>query len=120
MLMVRGVSTCPHESRIDVTFSSRSVQKLQNFLKLGGVLITWQRKLDLVRLCQAAHEISIEIDPDGFLVEREEVIQLWSETCNSSYSHIYLLTPFGYWGTMNNNTFYRFVSFKVIFGVEKH
>ena len=59
---------------MDVTFSSRSVQELQNFLKLRGVLITGQRKLDLVRLCQAAQEISIEIDPDGFLEEREEVI----------------------------------------------
>ena len=57
-----------------VTISSRSVQKLQNFLKLGGVLITWQRKLDLVSLCQAAHEISIEIDPNRFLEEREVVI----------------------------------------------
>ena len=57
-----------------VTFSSHSVQKLQNFLKLRGVLITWQRKLDLMRFCQAAHEISIEIDPGGFLEEREEVI----------------------------------------------
>ena len=57
-----------------VTISSRSVQKLQNFLKLGGVLITWQRKLDLVSLCQAAHEISIEIDPNRFVEEREVVI----------------------------------------------
>ena len=54
-----------------VTFSSHSVQKLQNFLKL---LITWQRKLDLMRFCQTAHEISIEIDPGGFLEERQEVI----------------------------------------------
>ena len=33
--------------------------RFKNFLKLRGVLIAWQRKLDLVSSCQAAHEISI-------------------------------------------------------------
>ena len=65
---------------MDVTFSSRSVQELQNFLKFRGVLITWQRKRDLVRLYQAAHDISIEID--GFLEDREEVI---GEKLQNSY-----------------------------------
>ena len=59
---------------MDVTFSSRSVQELQNFLKVRGVIITGLRKLDLVHLCEAAHEVNIEIDPDGFLEDREEVI----------------------------------------------
>ena len=58
---------------MDVSFPSRSGQGLQNFLKFRGVLITWQRKLDLVGLYQAAHEINTEIDPDGFLEDREEV-----------------------------------------------
>ena len=39
---------------MDVTFSSRSVQELQNFLKVRGVIITGLRKLDLVHLCEAA------------------------------------------------------------------
>ena len=67
---------------MDVTFSSHSGQELQNFLKFRGVLITWQRKLDLVRLYQAAQEISIEIDLDGFLEDREEVI---GEKLQNSY-----------------------------------
>ena len=67
---------------MDVTFSSHSDQELQNFLKFRGFLITWQRKLDLVRLYQAAHEISIEIDPDGVLEDREEVI---GEKLQNSY-----------------------------------
>ena len=41
---------------MDVTFSSRSGQELQNFLKFRGVLLTWQRIRDLVRLYQAAHD----------------------------------------------------------------
>ena len=41
---------------------------------MKAVLLTGQRKLDLVRLCQATHEINIEIDPGGFLEDREEVI----------------------------------------------
>ena len=67
---------------MDVTFSSRLGQALQNFLKFRGVLITWQRKLDLMRLYQTADEISIEIDPDGFLEDREEVI---GEKLQNSY-----------------------------------
>ena len=67
---------------MDVTFSSHSGQELQNFLIFRGVLITWQRKLDLVRLYQAAHNISIEIDPDGFLEDRGEVI---GEKLQNSY-----------------------------------
>ena len=31
-------------------------------------------KLDSVRLCQAADEINEEIDPDGFLEDREEAV----------------------------------------------
>ena len=67
---------------MDITFSSHSGQELQNFLKFRGFLITWQTKFDLVRLYQAAHEISIEIDRDGFLEDREEVI---GEKLQNSY-----------------------------------
>ena len=38
------------------------------------VLLTGQRKPDFVRLCQATHDINIQIYPGGFLEDREEVI----------------------------------------------
>ena len=87
-------------------FSCHSVLEIQNFFRLRRVLKTGQWKLDLVSLCQAPHEISIEIDPDGFLADREGVIgeklqtsyllnniyvryKIMQQSCNSSNSHMY-------------------------------
>ena len=71
-----------------------------------------------MRLCQAAHNISIEIDPDGFLEDKEESIgeKLKIRIQKSMWS----LHTLGYWGTINDNNIYSFVSFQVIFGVKKH
>jgi hypothetical protein len=48
-------------------FFSNSVKVLQQYLSAKGVIIANQRKLDLVRLCEAAEAIGIEVDPDGLL-----------------------------------------------------
>ena len=102
---------------MDVTFSSCSVQELHNFLKLRGVLITGLRKLDLVRLCQAAHNISIEIDPDGFLEDKEEFI---GEKLKIRIQQpMWSLHTLGYWGTINGNNIHRIVSFQIIVGGKK-
>ena len=71
-----------------------------------------------MRLYQAAHNISIEIDPDGFLEDKEEVIgeQLKIRIQQPMWS----LHTLGYWGTIYDNNIHRFVSFQVIFGVKKH
>ena len=60
------------------TFFSNSVKVLQQYLRARGVAN--QRKLDLVRLCEAAEEIGIELDPDGLLEDREEILKKKSTT----------------------------------------
>ena len=55
-------------------FYSNSVKELQEFLKARGVIYAHQRKLNLARLCEAAVEIGLDIDPDGLIEDRNEVI----------------------------------------------
>ena len=62
-------------------FENKNVSELQKFLKDRGVINSDQRKNELVELCNAANEKGIEVDPDGLLVNREEVIK--KKTCNS-------------------------------------
>ncbi len=57
------------------TFYARSVKELQLYLQERGVPISNIRKAELVDLCEAATELDIEIDPDGLLEDREEVIR---------------------------------------------
>ena len=52
---------------------SNFLKVLQQYLRARGVVISNQRKLDLVRLCEAAEEIGIEVDHDGLLEDREEI-----------------------------------------------
>ena len=56
-------------------FFSNSVKVLQQYLSARGVVIANQRKFDLVRLCEAAEDIGIEVDPDGLLEDREEILK---------------------------------------------
>ena len=56
-------------------FSKKSVKALQAYLKERAVVTAGYLKAGLVELCAAAHELGIEIDPDGLVEDRHEVIQ---------------------------------------------
>ena len=56
-------------------FSTKSVKTLQAYLKERAVVTAGYLKAGLVELCAAAHELGIEIDPDGLVEDRHEVIQ---------------------------------------------
>jgi hypothetical protein len=45
-----------------------------------NISLSCVRKLDLVRLCEAAEEIGIELDPDCLLEDREEILKGKSTT----------------------------------------
>ena len=55
-------------------FASKSMCELQKFLKIGGVTFSNQKKADLVSLCEAAAILNIEIDPDGMIEDRAEIL----------------------------------------------
>lgn len=58
-----------------INFKSQSVKQLQEYLKSRGVTNSGMRKADLTELCHLAREVGIEVDPDGLLEDRDEVIQ---------------------------------------------
>ena len=55
-------------------FQSQSVKDLQQFLKARGVTFNDQRKADLVYLCEICVKLNIEIDPDGLIEDRAEIL----------------------------------------------
>ena len=55
-------------------FNSKSLRDLQNFLKLRGVSFSNSRKTDLVELCATASSLDIEVDPDGMIEDRSDVL----------------------------------------------
>ena len=56
-------------------FARKSVKELQKYLKDRSVTISGLRKPELLDLCNAAHDLGIEIDPDGLLEDREEILK---------------------------------------------
>ena len=56
-------------------FKGQDVKALQNFLKARNVTFSGQNKATLLELCEGAKQIGIEVDPDGLLENREEVIK---------------------------------------------
>jgi len=64
-------------------FSGKTVKELQAFLKDRCVSIANQPKAGLIDLCKAAFELGLEVDPDGLLENREEIIQE-KLTCDGS------------------------------------
>lgn len=56
-------------------FESKSVCELQKFLKDRGVTFSGAKKIGLLELCEKAILIGIEVDPDGLLEDRENVIK---------------------------------------------
>ena len=56
-------------------FDSNSVKELQTFLKDRGVIFSNQKKIELIELCLAADELGLDIDPDGLIEDREEILR---------------------------------------------
>ena len=56
-------------------FSCKSVCELQNFLNARGVSFSNTRKADLVELCDIAASINIEVDPDGMVEDRSDILR---------------------------------------------
>ena len=58
-----------------INFNRQSVKELQEYLKSRGVVSSGLRKADLTELCCLAKDIGIEVDPDGLLEDRDDIIQ---------------------------------------------
>ena len=56
-------------------FKTKSIAALKQYLKDRGVVFSDQRKPALVKLCENASELEIEVDPDGLVEDRAEVIR---------------------------------------------
>ena len=52
-----------------VSVSSRT------FLKLRGVLFSNTKKADLIELCDIAASLNIEVDPDGLVEDRSDILK---------------------------------------------
>ena len=60
----------------DANFERKSVKELQNYLKDRGVTCSDLRKAELVEICEAAGRLGIDVDPDGLLEDREDILRL--------------------------------------------
>jgi hypothetical protein len=60
---------------MDKVWNKKSVKQLESYLKERCVSVSKSRKATLVQLCAAADELDIEVDPDGLVEDRAEVIQ---------------------------------------------
>jgi hypothetical protein len=59
----------------DANFNRKSVKELQNYLKERGVTFSDLRKTELVEICEAADRLGIDVDPDGLLEDREDILR---------------------------------------------
>ena len=50
------------------------MKELELYLSERSVTFSGRNKASLVELCQAAHELGLEVDPDGLIEDRGEVI----------------------------------------------
>ena len=55
-------------------WTKKSVKELQGYLKERGVPYTNILKAGLVELCTKAAALGIEVDPDGLVEDRAEVL----------------------------------------------
>ena len=55
-------------------WKSKSVKELQGYLKKRGVSYDSLRKPALLELCESAEKLGIDVDPDGLLEDRTEVV----------------------------------------------
>ena len=59
----------------DANFNRKSVKELQNYLKERGVTFSDLRKTELVEICEAADRLGIDVDHDGLLEDREDILR---------------------------------------------
>jgi hypothetical protein len=56
-------------------FNRKSAKELQKYLKERGVTFSDLRKAELVEICEAADRLGIDVDPDGLLEDREDILR---------------------------------------------
>jgi len=57
-------------------FDSKSLCELLTFfLKLRGIIFSNTKKADLIELCDIAASLNIEVDPDGFVDDRSDILK---------------------------------------------
>ena len=52
-----------------------SVSSWPFFLKLKGIIFSNTKKADLIELCDIAASLNIEVDPDGFVDDRSDILK---------------------------------------------
>ena len=57
------------------TFDSKALREIQNFLKLRGIIFSNTKKADLIELCDIAASLNIEVDPDGMVEDRSDILK---------------------------------------------
>ena len=80
-------------------FTTKSMKELQRYLKDKEVVFSDIRKPELIDLCQQAEKLGIEVDPDGLLEDREEVLRVKLTTRD----HVMLPNPESVQGTKELN-----------------
>ena len=53
----------------------KSLREFQNFLILRGVIFSNTKKADLIDLCDIAASLNIEVDPDGLVEDRSDILK---------------------------------------------
>ena len=62
-------STCMND------FAGKTVKQLQEYLKERGVITSNMRKQQLIKLCETASSLNIEVDPDGIHEDKSKNIR---------------------------------------------
>ena len=61
--------------KMSVTTQFKSVRELQNYLRDRGVVYGNSKKHELIDLCELANEVKIQVDPDGLIEDRDEILE---------------------------------------------
>ena len=56
-------------------FHRKSVKELQKYLKDMDVSFLDSRRIELFDLCKATERLGIEVDPDGLLEDRDDILR---------------------------------------------
>ena len=56
------------------TKRKQTVSELQKFLRDRGVTFANTKKYELLELCTLAEEVGLQVDPDNFIEDRDEII----------------------------------------------
>jgi len=58
-----------------INWQKKTVKELECFLIARGVSVGGQKKASLIELCKSAHQLGIEIDPDGMTEDIQGVVK---------------------------------------------